>query len=106
MASATRAGVKLHASELEMPAAIAEKLPEPLQSSTFTATRCTPLATPYEVPPTVPDTCVPCPLQSVLLPSPTVLVPQVARPPKSLWLVRIPVSMMYAVTFDAVFGYV
>src|SRR5919198_5699255 len=150
IASATRAGVKLQASALELPDAIAYvmpsaielrtavsrvallpeaprlmlatagplvwllvaqsmpdatpvSVPEPWQLSTLTATSLTPLATPYELPPTVPATCVPCPLQSVLLPSPAVLVPQTARPPKSWWAVRIPVSMMYAVTFDAVF---
>ena len=68
-------------------------VPLPEQLSTLTATRRTPLATPYLVPPTVPATCVPWPLQSVLLVS-TVLVPQVARPPKSLCVVRMPVSMM------------
>ncbi len=32
--------------------------------------------------------------------------PDVARPPNSAWLVRIPVSMMYAVTLGAVVSYV
>jgi hypothetical protein len=33
-----------------------------------------------------------------------VLMPQEARPPKSLWEVRMPVSMMYAVTPPPVLG--
>ena len=86
-----------------MPAATPVSVPEPLQSSTFTATRCTSLATPWAAPPTVPATCVPWPLQSVLFES-AVLVPHVARPPKSLCVVRMPVSMMYAVTPVPVFG--
>ena len=53
----------------------------------------------------MPDTCVPCPLQSVLLPSPVVLVPQTARPPNSGWVVRMPVSITYAVTLLAVVEY-
>src|SRR5512139_3162259 len=89
-----------------IPAATPANEPEPAQSSTFTATRCTPLARPYSAPPMVPETCVPWPLQSVLLPSPVVLVPQVARPPKVLCVVRIPVSITYAVTLDAVVEYV
>ena len=32
------------------------------------------------------------------------VVPQTARPPKSVWVVRMPVSMMYAVTPRAVLG--
>ena len=87
-----------------MPAITPEKLPLPAQLSTLTAISLTPLATPYWEPPTVPATCVPCPLQSVLLPSPVVFVPQLARPPKSLWEVRMPVSMMYAVTPAPVLG--
>src|SRR5215204_4119242 len=67
--------------------------PEPEQLSTLTAIRRTALATPYWLPPMVPATCVPWPLQSVLLPSPTVLVPQTARPPKVVCVVRMPVSM-------------
>ncbi len=65
-----------------MPAATPAKLPEPWQLSTLTAVNATPLATPYCEPPMVPATWVPWPLQSVLLPSPVVLVPQTARPPK------------------------
>jgi hypothetical protein len=80
------------------PASTPENEPLPAQLSTLTATSLTPLATPYWEPPTVPATCVPWPLQSVLVPSPVVLVPHVARPPKSWWEVRMPVSMMYAVT--------
>ena len=85
------------------PAMTPAVVPLPAQSSTLTATSLTPLATPYCEPPTVPATCVPWPLQSVLLVS-TVSRPQVARPPKSWCVIRMPVSMMYAVTFDAVFG--
>ena len=40
------------------------------------------LATPQVLAPTVPATCVPWAWQSVLLPSPVGLVPQVAGPPK------------------------
>src|SRR2546422_11601014 len=43
-------------------------VPLPEQSSTRTATNVTPLAIPYVAPPTVPDTCVPCPLQSSAVP--------------------------------------
>ena len=68
-----------------MPATTPAKVPLPAQFSTLTATSRTPLATPYVVPPIVPATWVPWPLQSVLLPSPVVFVPQIARPPKSLW---------------------
>src|SRR5687768_15608820 len=52
-----------------MPAATVDRLPEPPQSSTRTATSVTFLATPYVDPPTVPATCVPWPLQSSGLPS-------------------------------------
>src|SRR5207253_9489863 len=47
------------------PAMTADVEPEPLQSSTRTATSDTPFATPYVEPPIVPATCVPCPLQSM-----------------------------------------
>jgi hypothetical protein len=43
-------------------------------------------------------TCVPCPLQSVSLPSPTVFVPRTARPPKVLWVMRMPVSLAAVVS--------
>src|SRR3954451_14454286 len=46
------------------PAMMPEVDPEPLQSSTRTARSSAPLATPNFVPATVPDTCVPWPLQS------------------------------------------
>ena len=36
-------------------------VPEPLQSSTRTETSDAFFATPYVLPPAVPDTCVPCP---------------------------------------------
>jgi hypothetical protein len=77
-------------------------VPEPEQLSTFTATRRTPFASPYCEPPMVPATCVPWPLQSVLLPSPLVLVPQEARLPNVWWVTRMPVSITYAVTLEAV----
>jgi hypothetical protein len=84
-----------------MPAVTPAVVPEPLQFSTFTATRRTPFARPNCVPPIVPATCVPWPLQSVLLPSPVVLVPHTARPPNVWWVVRMPVSITYAVTLEA-----
>ena len=76
------------------PAITPEVEPLPLQSSTRTATRVTCLATPYVVPPTVPDTCVPWPLQSSALPPSTASKPVTARPANSEWLKRMPVSMM------------
>jgi hypothetical protein len=45
-------------------------------------------------------------LQSSALPPSTASNPLRARPPKVVWAKRIPVSMMYAVTLPAVFGYV
>jgi len=77
-----------------MPATTPEVEPEPDESRTLTAMRVVFLATPYLVPPMVPATWVPWPLPSVLDES-TWLVPQTARPPKSLWLVWMPVSMTY-----------
>jgi hypothetical protein len=53
------------------------------------------------VPPTVPATCVPCPLQSVLA-ARDELYTLLARPPKWVCVVRMPVSMMYAYTLTAV----
>ena len=77
------------------------------QPNTRTATRVTALATPYVAPPTVPAVCVPCPLQSCVLgPLSTVLTPGRTRPPKSTWVARMPVSMMYAFTPDPVAVYV
>ena len=46
--------------------------PEPEQSRTRTAWSVTCFAMPYVVPPTVPATCVPCPLQS-LVPFPSLM---------------------------------
>src|SRR5262245_18528295 len=66
-----------------IPAITCAKVPLPEQSRTRTATSETPLATPNEVPPTVPATCVPCPLQSSAAPPSTASKPVVARPPKS-----------------------
>jgi hypothetical protein len=48
------------------PAITPEVEPDPLQSSTRTGRMVTCLATPYVVPPTVPATWVPWPLQSVV----------------------------------------
>src|SRR5438045_8758618 len=45
-----------------MPAMIPEVDPDPEFERTFTATRLTFFATPYFAPPTMPATCVPCPL--------------------------------------------
>ena len=50
------------------PAITPDDEPEPEQSSTRTPTSETPFATPYFVPPTVPETCVPWPLQSTAVP--------------------------------------
>jgi hypothetical protein len=78
-----------------MPAITPAKVPEPAQFRTRTATSFTSFATPYLVPPTVPATWVPWPLQSVESSSlSTVSRPWTARPAKSLWVVRMPVSMM------------
>src|ERR1700754_2416119 len=86
-----------------MPATTPSVVPEPLQSSTRTATICTSLASPYVEPPMVPDTCVPWPLQSVAsLSLSTASKPDVARPPHSGWVLSTPVSMMYACTLLAV----
>lgn len=82
-----------------MPATTCSVLPEPLSSSTRTATSFAFLATPCAVPAMVPATCVPWPLPSSALSSlSTASKPEVARPPKSLCVVRMPVSMTYAVT--------
>src|ERR1700704_4131169 len=67
-----------------IPAITPEVVPDPLQSSTRTATRFAFFAIPYWVPATVPETCVPWPLQSVAGPlSVTSSSPLTARPPKS-----------------------
>jgi hypothetical protein len=64
------------------------------------------LATPYVEPPTVPDTCVPWPLQSLAGPQGMIASkPGTARPPKSWCEYRMPVSMMYAFTPAPVFVY-
>ncbi len=81
-------------------------MPEPLQSSTRTATRATAFATPHVVPPTVPATCVPCPWQSSAAPPSTASKPLLARPPKSSCVTRIPVSITYALTPAPVASYV
>ena len=49
------------------------------------------------LPPTMPATCVPCPLQSRPF-RPRMSYTLSARPPNSGWSVQIPVSMMYACT--------
>src|SRR4051812_35955374 len=81
-----------------MPAMTPELVPEPLQLRTRTATIDTLLATPQVLPPIVPATCVPWPLQSSALPPSTASNPELARVPNSLWENRRPVSMTYAVT--------
>src|SRR5215218_7496032 len=89
------------------PAMTPEFGPEPPQSITRTATRSTLFATPYVLPPTVPDTCVPWPLQSAAEPPGVISsTPVTARPPNSEWANRMPVSMMYAVTPAPVEPYV
>ena len=50
------------------PAMTPEFEPEPEQLSTRTGWSVTPFATPYVLPPMVPATCVPWPLQSFPLP--------------------------------------
>ena len=62
------AGLTAFAMTQSMPAMTPEFEPDPLQSSTRTACSVTLSATPYVVPPTVPATCVPCPLQSLAVP--------------------------------------
>jgi hypothetical protein len=79
-----------------MPAMIPDQAPLPLQSRTRTATTFTLLATPHRVPPTVPATCVPWPLQSCPLP-PKASNPTESRVPNCACVVRIPLSMMYTV---------
>src|SRR4051794_39859180 len=64
---ATAGWIALVASQLR-PAMMPEVEPEPLQSRTRTARSIAPLATPKRAPATVPETCVPCPLQSCPLP--------------------------------------
>jgi hypothetical protein len=67
--------------------------PEPLQSRTRTGCSVTCFATPYVVPPTVPETWVPCPLQS-FVPPPTSSTPLPTRPANCWCVARMPVSMM------------
>src|SRR5919205_107767 len=89
------------------PAITPEVEPLPLQPSTRTATSVTALATPYVEPPTVPETCVPWPLQSAAEPpAVTSSTPLIARPPNCVWVYRMPVSMMYAFTPLPVAAYV
>jgi hypothetical protein len=96
------AGLTACAVTQSMPPMIAEYEPEPVQSSTRTPTSLTSLATPYVRPPTVPATWVPWPLQSCAVESLSMKSqPEVARPPNSAWLVRMPVSSTYTVTSAA-----
>lgn len=75
------------------PWTMSEYVPPPWQFTTRTATSSTSLATPYVVLPTVPATWVPWPWQSAAFESSsTVSRPYEARPPKSWWVIRIPVS--------------
>ena len=77
------------------PAITPEVEPEPEQSRTRTAWRVTCLATPYVVPPVVPATWVPWPLQSLVpFPSPTKSVPLPTLPVNCWCVARMPVSMM------------
>jgi hypothetical protein len=96
------AGFRALAVTQSMPAMTPDVEPDPSQPSTRTATRRTAFATPYLAPPTVPATWVPWPLQSPVLPSPTVFAPAVARPPNSPCVSRMPESMTYAVTPEPV----
>src|SRR5688500_11570547 len=73
--------------------------PDPLQLRTRTPRIRTAFATPHFVPPIVPATWVPWPLQSLpLRPSPTVSAAIDARPPKSACARRMPVSITYTFT--------
>ena len=66
----------------------------PLQPNTRAGTSVTFLATPCTVPPIVPATWVPWPLQSLVpRPSFTVVKPLCTRPESWLWVGRMPVSM-------------
>lgn len=97
-----------------MPLMTPELEPVPAQLRTCTATIVAPVATPYCVPPMVDAQCVPWPLHEspysdVMMPSychdephvesvPLVQPadhPPIARPPKSLWPMRTPVSRTY-----------
>src|SRR5215213_924101 len=62
------AGLAWFAVTQSIPAMTPLHEPEPPQSSTRTATSFTSFAMPYLEPPTVPDTCVPWPLQSCAVP--------------------------------------
>src|SRR5262245_1890652 len=88
------------------PAMTCAYVPEPLQLSTRTAVRLTDFATPYVVPPIVPDTCVPWPLQSSADPPSISSTPLVARPPNCVCVKRMPVSITYAFTPAPVAVYV
>ena len=72
-----------------------EVAPLPAQLRTRTGISDTAFATPYVEPPTVPATCEPWPWQS---PEPyeseIAVKPAPTRPPKSLWVGKMPVSMM------------
>ena len=88
------AGLTALAVTQSTPAMTWSKVPEPAQLSTRTPTSWTPLATPKELPPTVPATCVPCPWQSSASASLSMKSkPWLARPPKSVCVIRMPVSM-------------
>ncbi|CAM5249005.1 hypothetical protein SCALM49S_00633 [Streptomyces californicus] len=82
-----------------IPAMTCSVVPEPLSSRTRTATMSAFLATPCAAPAMVPATWVPWPLPSSASSSlSTASKPEVARPSKSSWVTRTPVSMTYAVT--------
>lgn len=76
-----------------IPAITRPVVPAPSSSSTRTETIRARLATPYVAPATVAAMCVPCPLPSAAVRSPsTKSRPYRARPPNSRWLTRTPVS--------------
>mmetsp|Transcript_42703 Transcript_42703/g.100085 ORF Transcript_42703/g.100085 Transcript_42703/m.100085 type:complete len:208 (+) Transcript_42703:570-1193(+) len=88
-----------------MPAMTPEVEPEPVHMSTCTATTVTRLAMPQTLPPAVDAQCVPWPWHgdaSSITPRGTqpaplpAAQPASARPPKSVWLMRTPVSRTYS----------
>src|SRR5690606_7320526 len=77
-----------------MPAMTCSVVPEPLSSRTLTATMPAFLATPCAAPAMVAATWVPWPLpSSAVSSSSTASYPWLARPSKSSWVTRTPVSM-------------
>jgi hypothetical protein len=91
------AGLMWLAVTQSMPAMMVELLLEPEHWNTRTPRSSAPFATPYVLPPTVPATCVPWPLQSCPLP-PKPSYTLLARLPNWVCAVRMPVSMTYTRT--------